>query len=378
MLHTLSQSPRRVLLTTDAVGGVWRQTLDLCAGLAEAGVEPVLLGLGPRPDATRALEAHAIPGLRLDWLELPLEWMAKDEAAFTPVPRAIAERAAFHGADVVHLMSPAQAAGIETPLPVVVTAHSCIATWFRAVRGSDVPPAWAWQKAWSARGFARADMATAPSRAFAQALEREYGPLPRLRVVHNGQPAGEPAPGGPRLPQALAAGRFWDDGKGLALLDAAAALARTPILAAGALAGPNGAQAAPPRHVQALGLLDAAAMREAYARARLFVSTALYEPFGLAVLEAAHAGLPLVLSDIPTFRTLWDEAALFVDPHDAAAVAAAIDRLCADERLCAELSAKARAAAEQYSFARHVHDMGAVYAAAGGQSAALAAQGGSH
>ena len=39
---------------------------------------------------------------------------------------------------------------------------------------------------------------------------------------------------------------------------------------------------------------------------------ARYEPFGLAVLEAAQAGMRLVLSDIPSFRELWDGAATFV------------------------------------------------------------------
>ena len=50
------------------------------------------------------------------------------------------------------------------------------------------------------------------------------------------------------------------------------------------------------------------------ARTAVFVSPALYEPFGLAVLEAAQAGCALVLSDIPTFRELWDGVALFVAP----------------------------------------------------------------
>ena len=44
----------------------------------------------------------------------------------------------------------------------------------------------------------------------------------------------------------------------------------------------------------------------------IFVSVSRYEPFGLAVLEAAHAGCALVLSDIPTFRELWQGAASFV------------------------------------------------------------------
>ena len=80
----------------------------------------------------------------------------------------------------------------------------------------------------------------------------------------------------------------------------------------------------------------------------VFVSAALYEPFGLAVLEAAAAGCALVLSDIPTFRELWDGAALFVAP-DEAAIADAIAALVADPARRAALGEAARARAARYT-----------------------------
>ena len=65
----------------------------------------------------------------------------------------------------------------------------------------------------------------------------------------------------------------------------------------------------------------------------MFVSSARYEPFGLAVLEAAAAGCALVLSDIPTFRELWDGAATFVACDDDLALAQAIERIVDDVML---------------------------------------------
>ena len=56
----------------------------------------------------------------------------------------------------------------------------------------------------------------------------------------------------------------------------------------------------------------------------MFASAARYEPFGLAVLEAAQSGLALVLADRPGFRELWDGAALFADPADPDAFTAAM------------------------------------------------------
>jgi glycosyltransferase involved in cell wall biosynthesis len=79
------------------------------------------------------------------------------------------------------------------------------------------------------------------------------------------------------------------------------------------------------------------------------VSTAVYEPFGLAVLEAAQAGCALVLSDIATFRELWGGAAIFVPPNDEAAIAQAIAGLMSDPVARAALADAARQRSVRYS-----------------------------
>jgi glycosyltransferase involved in cell wall biosynthesis len=96
-------------------------------------------------------------------------------------------------------------------------------------------------------------------------------------------------------------------------------------------------------------------------RSRIFVSLALYEPFGLAVLEAAAAGNALVLANIPTFRELWDGAALFVDPQDPEATAHAVNRLIRDPPLRADLAVRAAERAEAYSTAACVASTLACY-----------------
>jgi glycosyltransferase involved in cell wall biosynthesis len=121
-------------------------------------------------------------------------------------------------------------------------------------------------------------------------------------------------------------GRLWDEGKNMAVLDHAAGLIEAPLRAAGPLQGPDGGLARL-RHAQALGRLPAGEVARWLARAPVFASAALYEPFGLGVLEAAQAGCALVLSDIATFRELWDGAALFVPADDPCAFAAAFRRL---------------------------------------------------
>jgi glycosyltransferase involved in cell wall biosynthesis len=107
-------------------------------------------------------------------------------------------------------------------------------------------------------------------------------------------------------------------------------------------------------HLVPLGSLPAAEVARCLAAASAFVSMALYEPFGLAVLEAAQAARPLVLSDIPTFRELWDGAALFVRPGDDEALAAALGGLMADAGARSRLSEAARRRAERYTMAAMV------------------------
>lgn len=50
-----------------------------------------------------------------------------------------------------------------------------------------------------------------------------------------------------------------------------------------------------------------------------------------------------MLSDIPTYRELWGEAATFFDPRDAEALAREISRLATDSALRAEMGARALA-----------------------------------
>ena len=74
----------------------------------------------------------------------------------------------------------------------------------------------------------------------------------------------------------------------------------------------------------------------------IFAHPARYEPFGLAVLEAANAGCALVLGDIPSLREQWDRAAVFVAPGDERAHATALQELIADEELLHSMAIRAR------------------------------------
>lgn len=322
-----SRRPLRVFMTADAVGGVWQYALDLAGGLRPHGVEVLLAVLGPRPSDDQAAAAEAA-GIRLIATGLPLDWTARAGADVEEAGWAVARMATEAEPDIVHLNSPALAASAVFPAPVVAVAHSCVATWWQAVRSGPLPAEFAWRTGLVRRGYHAVDALIAPSAAFAAATAHAYGLAQPPIVVRNGRAASSIRGGGTES-FVFTAGRLWDEGKNLDALDRAAAHLSVPVLAAGPLEGPNGARIGL-RHIRPLGRLGDAAVARHLASRPIFVSTANYEPFGLAVLEAAQAGCALVLSDIPTFRELWDGAALFVPPDDEAAIARAIEGLLQD------------------------------------------------
>jgi glycosyltransferase involved in cell wall biosynthesis len=301
-------------MTTDAVGGVWRYTLDLAQGYRRLGIPTLLAVLGPAPSAAQRGEAMRA-GVKVLETGLPLDWTAESPAVLADTLAQLRALAARSGLAAAHLHAPALAGNEKWPMPVVAVAHSCVATWWRAVRGGALPENFRWRAEATGAGLRMADAVIAPTRAHAEAVCEVYGPV-AIEVVHNGSALTPTLSRREREQAVLTGGRLWDEGKNAAALDRVAPLLGVPVRAAGPTAGPNGAAVAL-RNLELLGNLGPDAMQDAYARASVFASLAKYEPFGLSVLEAALSGMRLVLADIPSFRELWDGAATFVDRADA-------------------------------------------------------------
>jgi hypothetical protein len=156
----------KLLITADAVGGVWQYATDLARALRPLGVEPVLALLGPAPsDPQRA----AAQDLELIETGLPLDWLAASDGEVRAAGETIATLAASQGADLVQLNAPALAIA-DYPVPVIAVAHSCLASWWEAVIGGELPDDFAWRTALHAEGLRRADLVVTPS-----------APLPKQR-----------------------------------------------------------------------------------------------------------------------------------------------------------------------------------------------------
>lgn len=331
-------------MTADAVGGVWQYALQLAADLVCAGWSVDLATLGPAPSPAHHAQAEAA-GVTLIDTRLPLDWLATDARAVSVAADAVAALAAARAVDVVQLNQPALAIA-DFAMPVVAVVHSCVASWWEAVEHGPLPADLAWQTELVARGLARADAIVCPTRAFAATVQRLYALPVAPRAIHNGRTL--QAASGALDTRAFTAGRLWDRGKNIATLDRAAATLPLSFRAAGPARGPHG-EHHPLHHLEPLGRISDAAIAAALSTRPIFASAAYYEPFGLAVLEAALTGCALVLSDIPTFRELWDGVATFVAPDDDAGFARAIAALAADPDLRLARGALARARALDYA-----------------------------
>lgn len=335
-----------VLMTVDPLGGVLTYARQLTLELRERGVRTTWACMGGRLGAEQRRELGADTlhesELRLEWMDDPWpdveragEWLLDLERRARP--------------DVVHLNGYAHAA-LPWRAPCMVVAHSCVCSWWRAVHGVPAPERYDRYRAAVRAGLSAAKVVVAPSRAMLDALEQEHGSVGPRQVIHNGLPSesGEVS----KEPFVLGAGRVWDAAKNIAALAKASGALSWPIYVAGDVKSPEGHELRELGGVRLLGALRPPALASWMRRAAIFASPALYEPFGLAILEAALAGCALVLGDIPSLRELWSGAALFVEPRDTAGLGHALRRLSTEQSERVELGQRARQRALAYGARR--------------------------
>jgi glycosyltransferase involved in cell wall biosynthesis len=341
-------TPLRILMTVDAVGGVWVYATALARLLCEGGNEVMLAVVGPRPQPDLLHPLRRIRGLQLAVTDLQLEWMDPEGTDIGRAGETLLNIASEFRPDLVHLNG-FREANLVWPAPMLVVAHSCVQTWWQACRGGPFAEArWQGYRDRVAAGLSAADAWVAPTAAFCDLIAATYRPSTQGRVIRNGVTVSALAR--IKQPYILGAGRLWDEAKNLVAVAAIASELPWPVHLAGEMRRPDGVEAKTAYgQIKSLGTLPHSALLDEMRRASIFVSPALYEPFGLAALEAAASGCALVLSDLPSFRELWEDAALFVDPRDRNALRTALGSVCRDESLCARLRSKALRRARRFS-----------------------------
>jgi glycogen(starch) synthase len=303
-----------LLMTADTVGGVWTYALDLIRGLEPLGVQVHLATMGNPLSRSQQKEVAGLRNLvlhesnyKLEWMDNPWEdveaagdWLLNLEEEIQP--------------DIIHLNNYCHG-NLPWQAPLLITGHSCVLSWWQAVKGESAPKAY---QAYAERvhdGLHSADVVVAPSKAFLGDLQRLYGQLHPSVVIPNARNNKAFSPGR-KEEYILSVGRLWDEAKNISACQAAAAKLAWPIEVAGETEHPSGGRNASGGQLRVLGPLEPQKVAKKLSTAAIYVLPARYEPFGLSVLEAALSGCALVLGDIPSLRENWQGAALFANPDN--------------------------------------------------------------
>jgi glycosyltransferase involved in cell wall biosynthesis len=121
--------------------------------------------------------------------------------------------------------------------------------------------------------------------------------------------------------------------------------------------------AASPRKadIRVPGYVSREQLARLYARASVFAFPSLDEGFGMPVLEAMAAGVPVLTSNRSALAEVSGDAAILVDPTDDEAVTSALRRLTTDEALRRDLIGRGLKRAADFTWENAVAKTWAVY-----------------
>jgi phosphatidyl-myo-inositol alpha-mannosyltransferase len=336
----------------DSPGGVQVHVRQLAARLREDGHEVVVLAPARGPVTE--------PGVRVVGRPIRIPYNGSI-APISPRPsalRAVARELEAFRPDVVHVHEPltpsvGMFAALRSRAPVVATFHAYADRSFLLAGGARaLRPVWR-----------RLAVRIAVSEAAASFVGRTMGN--GIRIVPNGvevelfEHAGVAAslPAGRRI---LFVNRL-DPRKGFAVLARAfpRILERVPD-AVLVVAGDGPERSALDRmpaeareRVVMLGAVPHHLLPPYHAAGDVFVSPAVgRESFGIVLVEAMAAGLPVVASDIPGYREVVRDGVegLLVSPSDPKALAEAVVTVLTDDELARRLGSAGRERARDFSW----------------------------
>ncbi|HEY6369832.1 MAG TPA: glycosyltransferase family 4 protein [Candidatus Sulfotelmatobacter sp.] len=354
-----------ILVTADSLSGSWTYTRELVTGLVTRGVRVTLVSFGEIPLPEQTTWMDHLHGLDYRPTAFHLEWMQEAEEDLPESSAFLVALVRELRPDVLHLNQFCYG-NLPVNVPRVVMAHGDLVTWTQAVH-NHIPRferSLHWYRESVLAGLAGADVVVAPSAWMLDRISACYGRPQRGEVIYPGR---NPIFFNPYVNKddcVLAVGRMVDAGKQVYLLtqqpysvpvcivgaEHTVPVPRIPIRADVKVATDQ-------TSVAIRGPQTEAQLRALYSRASIYAATARYEPLGMAALEAAFSRCAIVANDIPSFREIWGDAALYFRTNDAASLAENVQMLNADRpmrRAYAELAySRAR---ERFTTKRMIDD----------------------
>ncbi len=353
-----------VLVTTDTLSGVWTYTQELVTGLVNRGLRITLVSFGDVPLPPQTTWIEQLDGVEYRPTAFSLDWMQDGEQDFRDASAYLTSLIKELKPDLLHLNQLCYG-NLPVRTPRVVVAHGDLISWWRAVHGHEPKESrWLrWYRDIVTEGLAQANVVVAPSVWMLDAIRACYTRPTRDAVIYNGRNPVFFNPYVSKNDSVLAVGRLLDAGKQVSLLtqhlhplpvcivnsDELASSAKLPISADVKLAADQAS-------ISLKGAQTEAQLRLLYSRASIFVATSRYEPFGLSAVEAALSRCAIVANDIPTFRELWGDAAIYFHANDAASLADVLRRLHQQRDLCRGYASRAYQRARECFTAKRMID----------------------
>ena len=359
-----------ILVTADTITGVWTYTRELVTGLVSRGNRVTLVSFGEIPLPHQTSWMDGLHGLDYRPTAFRLEWMQEGEQDLEDSTNYLLGLVCEIKPHVLHLGQFCYGA-LPVNVPRVVVAHGDLISWWLAVHDHE-PRDTNWLRRYRQMvtgGLQGASCVVAPSGWMMDTLRSCYGTPGREAVIYNGRNPIFFNPYVSKEDSVMAVGRLWDAGKQVFLLtqhehpvsvcivgsDQPVAVPRIPIRADVKLATDQVC-------VALKGPQTEAQLRMLYSRAAIYAATSRYEPFGMATLEAALSRCAIVANDIPSFREIWGDAAVYFRANDAESLAATIRDLSEDRDLCRTYANRAyQRARERFNSKRMIDDYLALY-----------------
>lgn len=337
------------------MGGVWTYALELARALQEYNIEVYLATMGDRLSSSQWEASHRVSNLTIKESSFDLEWMDEPWDEVNKAGEWLLDLEQQIKPDLIHLNNYVHGS-LPWDAPVLMVGHSCVLSWWEAVKNEEAPDRWNTYAERVTRGLQGADCVVGVTQNMLDSLENFYGPFEYSTVVYNARDKSRFSSSA-KKPQIFSMGRLWDEAKNIASLQAIADRLSWPVYIAGE---EEGYDSMPTENVHFLGRLSSSEVAGWLGSSSIFVMPARYEPFGLSALEAASSGCSLVLGDIPTLREVWEDAAMFADPDDTHGMYHQIQALIKNAAKRQHMSKKARQRAERYStdrFGRQYTDL---------------------
>jgi len=352
-------------LLAEVPGGTGRYSRELTVALARAAP--------PNWSVSTVVARHADPGAAvIAGVEgprvLPLSRRALIAAWDRGVPL-------WPGGDAVHAPTPLAPAQPRRRRSLVVTVHDAV-PWTQPETLTDRGAAW--HRRVITRAARNASALVVPTAAVAAELSRYAPGMARVHVV--GEGVTEELVREPDEQQSLAVAQRLglpprylltvgtiEPRKGLDVLLTALAKPHAPNLPL-VLVGQQGWGGVDPKRLAAqvglpqqrllvLGKISDADLAVVLHRATALVAPSLAEGFGLPVVEAMAAGVPVVHSDAPALMEVVGGAGVMVKRRDPMSLASGLRTVLADETRTATLVAAGRRRAARYTWQRAAREI---------------------